>query len=349
MRLTGIDCQIPSTKISNEDIIEMVKFYSQPHFKDGLQNLETITRRFLKLTGSSTRFWRGEKEKPVDLLSQTVNRALRMAGIEKKDINMVIYSSIDRGFIEPSNASILCHTLGINNVRCFDIVDACMGWSSAVQTAHAFFKADQSLEYIMLLNAEFPMDKKGTILPENFTIKEPKELDWKSPSFTLGEAASACIFRRDDSVTPQFHFIEDAAYAALCTIPLMNFEKYLNSPAEMAQTEMQFYADGAALLEKGMQSSCDVLKEFLNKIDYIPGIIFPHSVSAKIIQQAFENMNLSDLLPYSSFTELGNVATVSIPSAICKALLTGQVSKGERCIAWVASAGMKFAAIEIYL
>ena len=349
MRLTGIDCQIPSNKIFNEDIIEMVKFYSQPHFKGGLQRLETMTRRFLKLTGSNTRFWRGEKERPVDLLSQTVNRALRMAGIEKKNINMVIYSGIDRGFIEPSNASFLCHTLGMNNVRCFDIVDACMGWSSAVQTAHAFFKADPSLEYIMLLNAEFPMDKKGTILPDNFTIKEPKELDWKSPSLTLGEAASACIFQRDDSITPQFHFIEDSAHAALCSIPLMNFEKYLTNPDDMAQAEMQFYANGAALLEKGMHSSCEVLRELLNKIDYIPGVIFPHSVSEKIIQQAFENMNLSDLLPYSTFAELGNLATASIPSAIAKVLLTGQVSKGDCCIAWVASAGMKFSAIEIYL
>ena len=349
MRLTGIGCQIPSVKISNEDVIEMVKFYSHTHFKGGLQKLETITRRFLKLTGSNTRFWRSDREKPVELLSHTVNRALRMAGIEKKDINMVIYSGIDRGFIEPSNASFLCYTLGMNNIRCFDIVDACMGWSSAVQTAHAFFKADQSLQYIMLLNAEFPMDKKGTILPENFTIKEPKELDWKSPSFTLGEAVSACIFQRDDSISPQFNFIEDSAYASLCSIPLINFEKYLNDQDKISQVELQFYADGAALLESGMHSSVDALKELLKKIDYTPHVIFPHSVSEKIIQQAFENMKLNDILPYSTFTELGNVATVSIPSAICKALLTEQVKKGDRCIAWVASAGMKFSAIEIYL
>ena len=348
MRLTGIDCQIPSNKISNEDIIELVRFYSQLHYKGGLHNLETIIRRFLKLTGSNTRFWRNPQEKPIDLLDHAVNRALKMSGIGKKDINMVIYSGIDRGFIEPSNASFLCHSIGMNNIRCFDIVDACMGWSSAVQTAHAFFKADPSLEYIMLLNAEFPMDKKGTILPENYTIKELKELDWKAPSLTLGEAASACIFRRDDSITPEFQFIEDSAHAPLCSIPLMNYEKYLTSPTDDTRAEMQFYADGAALLEKGMQSSCDVLNNLLYSLDYKPEIIFPHSVSGSVIQQAIKKMNL-DLKPYSTFTEIGNVATASIPSAICKAILTGIVSKGDSCIAWVASAGMKFSAIEIYL
>ena len=347
MRLTGIDCQIPSNKISNEDIIEMVRYYSDAHFKGGWPKLETIIRRFLKLTGSKTRFWRAEKERPLDFLKLAVNRALRMAGIEKKHIDLVIYSGIDRGFIEPSNASFFCHSLGMNSVRCFDIVDACMGWSSAVQTAHAFFKADNSLQYILLLNAEFPLDKIGTILPENFTIREAKELDWKAPSFTLGEAASACIFKRDDSVTPQFSFIENAEFVSLCSIPLMNFKKYAEDPDSIFQ-DMQFYSDGATLLEKGMQASCDVLTDLINKLDHTPTVVFPHSVSEKIIQQAFNKMKLT-LTPYSTFPELGNIATVSIPSAITKAILNGQIQKDAKCIAWVASAGMKFSAIEIYL
>lgn len=348
MRLIGIDCQIPTNKISNEDIVEMVKFYSAYHYIGELQNLETLIRRFLKLTGSNTRFWRAEKENPIDLFNTTVNRALRMAGITKKEINLVIYSGIDRGFIEPSNASFLCQNLGMNNVSCFDIVDACMGWSSAVQTAHAFFKADDSLQYVMLINAEFPMDKKGTVLPENFIIRETKELDWKSPSFTLGEATCACIFQRDETITTHFSFIQNSDFAQLCSIPLINFEKFLTDPELIQQSEMQFYANGAALLEKGMQPSCDVLRGLLAKLDYVPKIIYPHSVSEKVIKQAFINANLN-LIPYSTFSELGNIATASIPSAITKSLLNGHVKKGDKCIAWVASAGMKFSAIEVSL
>lgn len=348
MRLIGIDCQIPSNKIFNEDIIEMVKFYSNSHYNGSLQHLEIIIRRFLKLTKINTRFWRAEKEKPIDFINQAVTRALQMSGISKKEINLVIYSGIDRGFIEPCNASFLCHALGMNAVRCFDIVDACMGWSSALQTAYAFFKADESLEYVMLLNAEFPMDKKGTILPSNFIIHEAKELGWKSPSLTLGEAASACILQRDESTTTRFVFNENSELAQLCTIPLINFEKYLADPDSILEPDMQFYANSAALLEKGMQPSCEVLQKLLEKLDYCPKIIFPHSVSEKIINQAFINMNL-DLIPYTTFSEIGNVATVSIPSAITKTLLNGQIKKRDKCIAWVASAGMKFSAIELSL
>jgi len=348
MRLIGIDAQIPSNRIYNEDIIELVNFYSGPHYREPLQKLETTVRRFLKLTGSDTRFWRNENEKPIELLKIAVQRALKMAGITKNEINLVIYSGIDRGFIEPCNASFICRALEMNGTRCFDIVDACMGWSSAVQTAHAFFKADEALEFVMIINAEFPMDKKGTILPVNFTISELKELDWKAPSLTLGEAASACIFKRDEAINIQFEFIENSAFAHLCSIPLINHEKYLPDADILLQPDMQFYSNGAALLEIGMSSSCDVLQHLISKLDYVPDAIFPHSVSEKIIQQAFTVSKL-EIKHFSTFTELGNVATVSVPSAISKALLNGNIKKGNKCIAWVASAGMKFSAIEIRL
>ena len=157
-----------------------------------------------------------------------------------------------------------------------------------------------------------------------------------------------CIFKKDEAVTTQFVFLENSALAELCSIPLINFEKYLTEPDLILQTDMQFYANGASLLEKGMKPACDVLEILLGKLNYIPKIIFPHSVSEKIIQQAFDNANLN-LMPYSTFSELGNLATVSIPSAITKGFLNGQVKNGDKCIAWVASAGMKFSAIEIAL
>ncbi len=348
MHLIGIDCQVPSNKISNEDIIELVKYYSKNHFPKGISNLEILIRRFLKLTGSNTRFWRKENEKPIDIIISCVERALLKGGISKNDIDLVIYSGIDRGFFEPSNASIFCKALGMNNVRCFDIVDACMGWSTSVQTAYAYFKSDESFQNILIINAEFPMDLKGTILPENFTIREAKELDWKSPSFTLGEAVSATIYQRDDSISTQFSFIEKNEFASLCSIPLMNFEKYLLDQNEIIQSEMQFYADGAALFDNGIYPACDVLKKILTKINYTPKMVFPHSVSEKVIKSAFKNLNI-ELEYYSTFSELGNIATVSIPSGITKALVNGQISKGDKCIAWVASAGMKFSAHDISL
>jgi 3-oxoacyl-[acyl-carrier-protein] synthase III len=146
----------------------------------------------------------------------------------------------------------------------------------------------------------------------------------------------------------KFEFIEDGDNANLCSIPLLNFDKFLPNVDSTNQTEMQFYAFGTALLEKGLLPSIEVLKKLLNRLSYSPKIIFPHSVSSKIIQEATVASKLN-LNIYSIFTELGNIATVSIPAAITKAMQTGVITKNDKCVAWVASAGMKFAAFEVYL
>jgi acyl-CoA:acyl-CoA alkyltransferase len=347
MQLIGVDCQIPSCKIHNEDILEMVKYYSASVFNGHLHDLETLVRRFLKITGINSRFWRGEKEKPIDLIRISVDRALKMAELVNKDINMVIYSGVSRGFIEPSNASVICNSLGMKHVKCFDIVDACMGWSSSMETADAYFSKDISLEYIMLINAEFPMDQKGAVLPVNFTIQDQTQLDWKAASFTLGEAVSVCILKRD-RVDSRFFFLQRSEFASNCVIPLTSYDGYGIGTQFDTEQDIQFCANGTALYENGIKSACDILKDFFTKIDYIPKLIFPHSVSERIIQKAFSEVKIN-IEYHSTFAELGNLATASIPSAITKCLLNGIIKKGDKCVSWVASAGMKFACHDVCL
>jgi 3-oxoacyl-[acyl-carrier-protein] synthase III len=349
MKLIGIDCQIPSNQIFNEDVIELIKYHSASSYDGKLSELDTLVRKFLLLTGIESRFWRQKKEKPIDLIIQCVNTALEKACLQKQDIDLIIYSSIDRGFIEPANASFICKTIGFSNVRSFDVVDACMGWASAVQIANSFLSSSQSINSILIINAEFPMDDKGTVLPNNFKIQNKNDLKWKSPSFTLGEGTSACIFQKDLNNSSKFEFIELSDYANLCTIPLLNYEKYIDESKEaFFPDELQFYANGAALLEYGTKPALEVIHTLLNKLDYTPKIIFPHSVSNKVIQEISSKAEITSLM-YSTFSKLGNIATVSIPSAIKKALLNNVINQNDKCLGWVASAGMKFAAFEIQM
>ncbi len=349
MKLTGIDCQIPSNKISNQDIIEMIKYHSTAQYKGEIGDLENWVRRFLSITGIKSRFWRDAKEEPIDLIRIASDRALKMAGLKGNQIDLVIYSSIDRGFVEPANASFVCKAIGLEKTRCFDIVDACMGWGSAVQTANAFLHSDSTINSIMIINAEFPMDPIGSVLPNNFTIHNFEELQWKSPSFTLGEGVSVCIFQNNDSSFCKFEFIENSECAELCTIALLNFQKYISkNVGEFIKPNIQFSSFGAELLKNGMDSAIEVLNHLLSQLNYVPQIIFPHSVSLKVIQDAALNINLTSTI-YSTFPELGNLATASIPSSITKALLNNVIKEGDKGIGWIASAGMKFSAFEIQL
>jgi 3-oxoacyl-[acyl-carrier-protein] synthase III len=345
MQLAGIGCQSPTNKIINEAVIDLVKYYSNSVYRGSISDLERVVRGFLSLTGIESRYWRADSDKPIDIIHSVFETALHEAGIQKEDIDLVIYSGIDRGFVEPANANFICKTLGLQPKRNFDVVDACMGWVSALQIADALLEKENSFNHVLIVNAEFPMDKKGTILPNNFTIENLEELQWKSPSFTLGEAASACVFKRSETES-LYEFIEMPEYASLCFIPLVNYDKY----AELTGDDlvMRFFANGTDLLKLGMQPAIDVLQRLLKRIQYTPATIFPHSVSEKVIKTACNNAGIG-VDVHSTFQQYGNLATVSIPSAIKRAYINHKINKGDKTIAWIASAGMKFAAIEIQL
>ncbi|MDQ3022235.1 MAG: hypothetical protein M3R36_16930 [Bacteroidota bacterium] len=348
MKLTGIDCQIPSKKVLNENIIELVKHYSGSSYNNNIDELEIFVRRLLLTTGINSRFWRQENEKPIDFIIESVENALKMSGLQKNDIDLVIYSSIDRGFIEPANASFICKALGLLNVRSFDIVDACMGWASAVQVANSFLISSSSVKSVLIINSEFPMDSQGAVLPDNFKIKDNDELRWKSASFTLGEGASACIFQKDASVNNNFEFLEHAQHAESCTVPLPNYEKYMSDLNGNLCQPLSFYAYSSSLIKDGINPSISVLQSLLKKLNYEPKIIFPHSVSKKIIRDASFKAGIQSLI-CSSFSDLGNLATVSVPSSIKKALKENLISQNEKGVVWIGSAGMKFSAFEIQL
>lgn len=347
MKLQGINCQVPSKKISNEEIIDLVKYYSKPLYNGSINELISYLEKFFSITGIESRFWRGPKEKPIDLIKQTTEEALRKANITANKIDAVIYSSIHRGFIEPANANIICQELGLQTQRNFDITDACMGWCTASHIAQSLLKTEDQLHNILIISSECPMDKNGSILPENFKIKNREELHWKVPSLTLGEAVSSSIFQKSKRDN-KYEFIEKSQYADLCTIPLFNYNGYSTGRSRIQdKKEMQFSAYGSELSTKGIKHAIGTLQNLLDSIDYTPNIIFPHAVSKKVIDFASNKLSMKSSV-YSTFVELGNTATSSIPSAIYKAILNNKLKRGDKSIGWVASAGMKFSAFEIY-
>lgn len=346
MILKGISSQIPSQKISNQEVLELIKFYSLPLYNGNINDLEIIINNFFKATGIKNRFWRKKGEKSINLIEVAVTKALKMASLNHSDIDLVIYSSIDRGFIEPANASIISNNLGINHCRSFDVVDACMGWCTATQVAQSFLETEEKIKNVLIISSECPMDKDGAIFPENFKIKNHRELQWKASSYTIGEAVTATIFG-SNKYKNKYFFVEKPEYADLCTIPLFNFEQYtLHTKRISGKKNLQFSAYGKDLSMKGMKYALNVLELMLNNIDYHPALIFPHSVSNRVIDFAANSLNVSNSI-YSTFTSFGNLATSSIPSAIDKAVLNNEFKKGQRAIGWVASAGMKFSAFEI--
>src|SRR5262245_38823112 len=133
MRLKSIGLVLPERLITNDYVVGQIEHYSKHTFCGDIRLLSRSIFRLLQKSGAKTRYWSVPQRIPINYTADAVNTAINNSAIVRKDIELVIYAGVDRGFFEPANAYFLADYIGIHSAQCFDIVDACNGWSRALQ------------------------------------------------------------------------------------------------------------------------------------------------------------------------------------------------------------------------
>jgi 3-oxoacyl-[acyl-carrier-protein] synthase III len=344
MYLSGVACVLPEQRIVNDEILELVAYYSSGTYAGDIRSLLSSIDAKLRRIGIKSRYWRSPKQRPFALLERACEMALKQSKIARSEVDFVIYVGVDRGFAEPANACFVAKQLGMSGVRTFDVVDACLGWSTATEIAQAFF-ASAPGAVALIVSAEFPMRPKGSVIPECFTIAAEAELDWKFPAFTLGEAASASVLIGEG---PEWRYIHEshAEFADLCTVNLGPPSEYAAPSDRFGPAESrEFRAYGNDLGRRIYRPAINVLRQLVEQIG-TPCIVFPHSVIGPYIDQVVERVS-SGLQVFSTFSDTGNLATSSLPTSICLARRRGILNASDVAIGWAAASGLKVSAFEI--
>jgi acyl-CoA:acyl-CoA alkyltransferase len=344
MYLAGVACALPSERIYNDEILELVEYYSRGLYGGDIGTLiDTISTK-LRRTGIESRYWRSSKERPITFLQQACEEALRESTVARSDVDFVIYVGVDRGFMEPANACFVAKELGMNRARTFDIVDACLGWCTATEVAQALFAAAPGA-VALIVSAEFPMRMDGVVIPECFTVGSDAELEWKFPAFTLGEAASASVLLGEG---PLWRYIHESHndLADLCTVGFGPSTEYAGPSSRLSSCgESRFRAYGGELARQIFRPAVRVLRELIDRIGG-PRVVFPHSVVGPYIESVVERVS-PDLRVFSTFSEMGNLATSSLPSCIMRARQKAVLRADDAPIGWAAASGLKVSAFEI--
>ncbi|MFZ4699777.1 MAG: 3-oxoacyl-[acyl-carrier-protein] synthase III C-terminal domain-containing protein [Candidatus Methylumidiphilus sp.] len=345
--IAGIGCVIPSREITNDDIMELIKYYSTDISRHSLNNILNTASKFMSHAGSHLRYWRRHDEHPLEMMHDAIGQALCSANISRADIDLVLYVSVDRGFIEPANACFVANALGIKKARTFDIVDACMGWWSGVQVAQSFFSGGMA-KCALIVSTECPMGVGQALMPDCFNIHDEKELEWKFPACTFGESVTMTIVTDDGNGLWPYSFISDSEFVHLCSVP---YRDYAHIFGQIEGIQLSgpggFTAFGQKMGEKGIKNGIKVLSSIIESLDSVDYIV-PHTFSEPLPALAARKLGVVDKL-YNVFPLFGNLATSSIPTALHRGIARSDFTSKHKLIGWVASAGMKFSAFHIRL
>src|SRR5690606_13920352 len=92
-------------------------------------------------------------ETTSDLCAHAARQALRRAGVDAAQVNLLIVATDTPDYISPATANVVQHKIGAVNAGVFDVNSACSGWVSALDSAARHIMTDDELQYVLVIGA----------------------------------------------------------------------------------------------------------------------------------------------------------------------------------------------------
>src|SRR5215216_7427709 len=166
--IAGTGSAVPEKRLTNDDLARMVE-----------TNDEWIVQR----TGIRERRIASPGETTASLGTAAARRAIESAGLEPKDIELIVVATITPEMVFPSTACFIGAELGIPGVPAFDMSAACSGFIYAMVTGSNFIRAGQ-YKNVLVIGAE--------------TLSRIVNYKDRNSCILFGDGAGAVVLRRSD-------------------------------------------------------------------------------------------------------------------------------------------------------
>ncbi len=320
VQLSAVAAYLPAAIRSSADVEAMITAAS-PGFR--------VRRGVLAArTGIQARRVAREDEQCSDLAVAAARRALAESGVRVRDVDLLIFAAAGQDLIEPATAHIVQHKLG-SNCQVLDVKNACNSFLNGMQVAESLIQTGA---------AETALVVTGEICSRavRWDVRSAEEFRVHFPSYTMGDAGAAALLTRStDGRGVRFRrFAARSRHWPLATIPYGGSMHprgdefaYLhgNGPA----LKDAFVTDGPAILH-------DMMREAELDFDDVDHI-FVHQVGVPYHAEMLVATGIPPHKVRGTVTELGNMASATIPVAHAMAVADGTVRAGDR-VMWLGMA-----------
>lgn len=316
--IIGIGSHLPENIVTNKDLEKIVD-----------TNDEWIRTR----TGIEKRRMADENTATSDISIEAAKKAMEMANVEAKDIDLVIVATITPDMSFPSTACIVQDKLGASNAAAFDLKAACSGFIYGLAVGKQFIESGM-YKHVLVIGAE----------------TMTKILDWqdRNTCVLFGDGAGAVVL---GEVAPNEGIMEISMGAD------GSGGKFLNQPSSGSRIPLSqesldnrlnyLKMDGSDVFKFAVRKMASETKKVLDmgglSVDDI-NMIIPHQANVRIIEGAAKRLKVSMDKMYLNLNEYGNMSAASIPVALDEAYRTGNVKKGDKLVVVGFGAGLTWGA-----
>lgn len=307
-KILGTGKYHPSKILTNDDLSKMV---------------DTSDEWIFQRTGiKERRIGDLEKEEfPSGMSEHAARDAIKNAGLEPNDIEMIIFSTTLPDMLFPNTASCLQERLGITNkCACVDLNAACTGWVYGITMANSLIQTGVYKNILVV----------GCEMTSSFNNWEDR-----STCVLFGDGSGATVLgRASEGETSEF-FTSILSNDSSKKDSLMLANGGSKSPItkEILDRKEQFVSmDGQIVFKnavKTMASHCAELLERQNlTLDDVDWFI-PHQANLRIIEAVANLLKFPMDKVIVNVEKYANTSSATIPTALHEGLIDGRVKRGQ--------------------
>lgn len=247
---------------------------------------------------------------PSDISAKAAELCFKSISIAKKDIDLLIHSSVCRDFLEPSTASLVHQKIGLaNHCIAFDLSNACLGFLNAMIVAANQIESGMINNALIVSgeNSKALWDETKSFLNNNLEITR-KGIKKYIANLTIGSMGVAYILSSNPvgaiCKIEGAHSLCDTSSAHLC-------QGDGNTHGLMMETS------SVELLEKGISLARETWTQTKQKLElHNPDHIIGHQVGIAHRESLIKALELDKSRDHITYDQFGNTGSAAAPMTL---------------------------------
>jgi 3-oxoacyl-[acyl-carrier-protein] synthase-3 len=325
----GTGMHVPSNRVDNERLSKL---------------MDTSDEWIRQRTGVVTRYYADENEATSDIAVPAAERALEEAGLDRRDIDYVIFATMTPDFYFPGSGAIFQRKLGLRRVGCLDIRQQCAGFLYGLQLASALIRAGQ-YRNVLLVGAEvhtglMPFRSWDVALGRADHTVPAEEYRWntrfRDRAVLFGDGAGAFVICTEEDGSSGIEDVivhSDGEYADRMHIPAGGsaFRPYFE-PGMFERGETVPIVQGREVFKMATLVMPEAVSTILEKNGY--GIddldlLVMHQANLRINEAVQKRLQLPDEKVFNNIQKYGNTTAATLPIAFHEARSARNLGKGS--------------------
>jgi 3-oxoacyl-[acyl-carrier-protein] synthase-3 len=306
VRITGWGRYAPPQVLTNADLERMVD-----------TNDEWIVTR----TGIRERHVAGAHETTASMGAIAALRAIRTAGLEPDDIDLIILATLTPDHWMPSTASLVKEAIGNTRAAAFDVAAACSGFVFAYATASAYLAAGMA-KHVLVIGAEL--------------LTRFLDYSDRGTCILFGDGAGAVVLSATDepTATVGIELTTEPQGAFMIWLPAGG-SKSPSSAETVARGEHKLRMEGRETYKFATRTLASTALAAVAKAGWEPGdvdLFIPHQANQRIIESVAKGLGLPMDKMYVNVDRYGNTSAASVPIALAEAVNEGRIKPGDKLV-----------------